>query len=135
MRFTALLMLGSAVASLPLSDESSKEAADISDQAGELEQKIEELLDHSDMTPEELADLLNEDIDSEEVEYIVEAVDEGGARCWRGRGRGSPGHGATRNRTAPASGSHRRTAGRPAGNGRPPPSRRGRAGRPSPGRG
>merc|ERR1719352_1682330 len=29
------------------------------------------------MTPEELADLLNEDIDSEEVEYIVEAVDEG----------------------------------------------------------
>jgi len=47
------------------------------DQVGELEQKIEELLDHSDMTPEELADLLNEDIDSEEVEYIVEAVDEG----------------------------------------------------------
>ena len=48
------------------------------------------MLDHSDMTPEELADLLNEDIDSvttgfklllllhqEEVEYIVEAVDEG----------------------------------------------------------
>merc|ERR1719234_2226642 len=29
------------------------------------------------MTPDELADLLNEDIDSEEVEYIVEAVDEG----------------------------------------------------------
>merc|ERR1719289_751788 len=28
------------------------------------------------MTPEELADLLNEEIDSEEVEYIVEAVDE-----------------------------------------------------------
>ena len=34
------------------------------DKVGELEQKIEELLDHSDMTPEELADLLNEDIDS-----------------------------------------------------------------------
>merc|ERR1719234_2111561 len=29
------------------------------------------------MSPDELADLLNEDIDSEEVEYIVEAVDEG----------------------------------------------------------
>ena len=57
----------------------------------QLEQKIEELLDHSDMTPEELVDLLNDDIDSvktrliinklllvqEEVEYIVEAVDEG----------------------------------------------------------
>jgi len=77
MRVTALFLLGSAVASLPLSDESSKEAADVSDQVGELEQKIEELLDNSDMTPEELADLLNEDIDSEEVEYIVEAVDEG----------------------------------------------------------
>ena len=48
-------------------------------------------MDHSDMTPEELVDLLNDDIDSvktrliinklllvqEEVEYIVEAVDEG----------------------------------------------------------
>jgi len=77
MRITALLLLGSAVASLPLSEEPSKETADVSDQVGELEQKIEELLDHSDMTPEELADLLNEDIDSEEVEYIVEAVDEG----------------------------------------------------------
>jgi len=77
MRFTALLLLGSAVASLPLTEEPSKETADVSDQVGELEQKIEELLDHSDMTPEELADLLNEDIDSEEVEYIVEAVDEG----------------------------------------------------------
>jgi len=77
MRILALLLLLSAVASLPLSQESSKEAGDIMDQVGELEQKIEELLDHSDMTPEELADLLNEDIDSEEVEYIVEAVDEG----------------------------------------------------------
>jgi len=79
MRFTALLLLVSAVASLPLSEEpsNSKEPADVSDQVGELEQKIEELLDNSDMTPEELADLLNEDIDSEEVEYIVEAVDEG----------------------------------------------------------
>jgi len=77
MRITALLLLVSAVASLPLSDESSKEPADVSDQVGELEQKIEELLDNSDMTPAELADLLNEDIDSEEVEYIVEAVDEG----------------------------------------------------------
>jgi len=77
MRITALFLLVSAVASLPLSDEPSKEAADVSDQVGELEQKIEELLDNSDMTPEELADLLNEDIDSEEVEYIVEAVDEG----------------------------------------------------------
>jgi len=76
MRITALLLLVSAVASLPLSQESSKEEGDISDQVGELEQKIEELLDHSDMTPEELADLLNEEIDSEEVEYIVEAVDE-----------------------------------------------------------
>jgi len=77
MRITALLLLCSAVASLPLSEEPGKEASDVSDQVGELEQKIEELLDHSDMTPEELADLLNEDIDSEEVEYIVEAVDEG----------------------------------------------------------
>jgi len=77
MRITAVLLLCSAVASLPLSDESRQEAADVSDQVGELEQKIEELLDNSDMTPEELADLLNEDIDSEEVEYIVEAVDEG----------------------------------------------------------
>jgi len=77
MRITALLLIVSAVASLPLSDESSKEPADVSEQVGELEQKIEELLDNSDMTPEELADLLNEDIDSEEVEYIVEAVDEG----------------------------------------------------------
>ena len=30
---------------------------------GQLEQKIEELLDHSDMTMEELSDLLNEDVD------------------------------------------------------------------------
>jgi len=77
MRITALLLLVSSVASLPLSQESSKEKGDTSDQVGELEQKIEELLDNSDMTPEELADLLNEEIDSEEVEYIVEAVDEG----------------------------------------------------------
>jgi len=77
MRITALLLLVSSVASLPLSQESSKEEGDTSDQVGELEQKIEELLDNSDMTPEELADLLNEEIDSEEVEYIVEAVDEG----------------------------------------------------------
>jgi len=77
MRITALLLLVSSVASLPLSQESGKEEGDTSDQVGELEQKIEELLDNSDMTPEELADLLNEEIDSEEVEYIVEAVDEG----------------------------------------------------------
>merc|ERR1712181_131947 len=77
MRITALLLLVSAVSSLPLSEEPSKAVADVSDQVGELEQKIEELLDNSDMTPEELADLLNEDIASEEVEYIVEAVDEG----------------------------------------------------------
>jgi len=77
MRITALFLLVSSVASLPLSQESGKEEGDTSDQVGELEQKIEELLDNSDMTPEELADLLNEEIDSEEVEYIVEAVDEG----------------------------------------------------------
>merc|ERR1712226_1620996 len=50
---------------------------EVTDKVEQLEQKIEELLDHSDMTPEELVDLLNDDIDSEEVEYIVEAVDEG----------------------------------------------------------
>jgi len=74
MQITAFILLLSTVTSSPLSQESNKE---VGDQVGQLEQKIEELLDHSDMTLEELSDLLNEDVDSEEVEYIVEAVDEG----------------------------------------------------------
>merc|ERR550534_2629261 len=42
-----------------------------------LEERLEELLDHSNITPEELTSLLNEDLDPEEVEYKVEAVDDG----------------------------------------------------------
>merc|ERR550534_276460 len=42
-----------------------------------LEERLEELLDHSNITPEELTSLLNEDLDPEEVEYRVEAVDDG----------------------------------------------------------
>ena len=48
----------------------------LNSEVGELEQKIEELLDNSDMTPEELADLLNEEIDSvkNEVVHIVWSI-------------------------------------------------------------
>merc|ERR550534_2281858 len=42
-----------------------------------LEERLEELLDHSNITPEELTSLLNDDLDPEEVEYKVEAVDDG----------------------------------------------------------
>jgi len=77
MKITGLLFLVSAVTSLPFSQQPVKETGEVTDKVEQLEQKIEELLDHSDMTPEELVDLLNDDIDSEEVEYIVEAVDEG----------------------------------------------------------
>merc|ERR1719402_68514 len=72
------LFLGSAivVASLPVSPQSgSIRGKPIEEE--ELEQRLEELLDHSNITPEELTSLLNDDLDPEEVEYKVEAVDDG----------------------------------------------------------
>merc|ERR1740131_392336 len=72
------LFLGSAivVASLPVSPQTgSIRGKPIKEE--ELEQRLEELLDHSNITPEELTSLLNDDLDPEEVEYKVEAVDDG----------------------------------------------------------